>query len=262
MRTGVKLIVKCGNHRRAITVLELLVVTSVFLLILAMLIPGLGTARERARRLMCKNNLHQWGQALHFYRNDYNDYIPTEAGLNSPYAWFNALPPYFDLPPYKDFEGANEQIKDLPNIHVWICPAKNVTSRSKSDTGKNQFHYAMNNVLDGVGQVRPSRDTPGFADQGSDPLPAWRFAHEPKTVMLFDIANNSSFGGPRQVATMYQRGYRGAKNVRFHGDFANLLLLTGAVTDCTTDDLVTDRDFQHGDIIWNHPNLYWGYRPQ
>ncbi len=33
----------------------------------------------------------------------------------------------------------------------------------------------------------------------------------------------------------------------------------GGVTSCNTDDLVTDRDFKNGDIVWNHPRLYWGY---
>jgi len=40
-----------------------------------------------------------------------------------------------------------------------------------------------------------------------------------------------------------------------------VLYLSGAVRYCTTDDLVTDRDFRRGKIVWNHPSLYWGYRP-
>ena len=48
---------------------------------------------------------------------------------------------------------------------------------------------------------------------------------------------------------------------KFHGDYANLLFLGGYVGHCVTDDLVTDRDSRHGDVIWTNPNLYWGYPP-
>lgn len=249
---------------RAFSLLEVLVVISIFLFLVAMLIPGLSAARERAWRVICKNNLHHWGGAFEFYRQDNNDYLPTEGnyrgnGLKKAGTWYNELPPYLDLPPYRDFRGANVAIEDLPNIHIWICPAKNATGANKSGSGKNQFHYGMNRVLDGQGETdKPSPDTPDFPDLGADPLPSWRFAAEPNTVLLFDIYYNSMHGSPRDVATMYQQGGR----ARFHGDFANILLLTGAVTDCTTDDLVTNRDFKKGDIVWNHPRLYWGYRPK
>ncbi len=79
---------------------------------------------------------------------------------------------------------------------------------------------------------------------------------------MFDIAPNSPAGTPRNVATMYQRDRDGGLVGKFHGDFANVLYLSGAVGNCKTDDLVTDRDFRHGRIIWTSPKLYWGYPPQ
>lgn len=249
----------------AVSLTEVMLVGAIIAFMLAMLVPGLGTAREQARRVMCKSNQRSWGVALGSYRNDFNDYIPTEGtytDLHKPYTWFNALPPYLGLPPYVEFDGANEAIRELPNIHVWICPSKNLTPVYKSSTGKNQFHYGMNQVLDGVGREdHPSRDTPGFLDMGELPIRAHRFYQRPHTVFLFDIAPNSPAGTPRNVANMHQR-WKDRPLGKFHGDYANLLYLDGGVTQCTTDDLVTDRDFRHGKIIWHHPNLYWGYRPE
>lgn len=257
-----------GSLRPAASLVELLVVISVILFLLALLVPGLSGARERGRRMVCANNLRQWGFALQCYRDENDDYLPKEGtylagGILVESTWYNALPPYLSLPPYRDLEGANEAIRELPNIHVWICPSKNITGAFKSGTGKNQFHYAMNQVLDGLGDAPDgSRDTPGFPDERDRKkfLPGKVYRKKPHTVFMFDIYPNSPAGTPRSVATMYQR-YRGRPVGKFHGDYANILYLSGSVGNCSTDDLVTDRDFRHGDIVWDNPRLYWGYPP-
>lgn len=253
--------------RRGMSLSEVLVVIAVLTLLLALLVPSLDAARQRARRTVCMNNLRHWGVAWHSYRNEHHDFLPTEGtyignGIQRDGTWFNTLPQYLGLPPYRDFPGANEAIEEFPNIHVWICPAKNLTGAYKSGTGKNQFHYGMNQVLDGVGKApNGSRDTPGHPDWGAKPLGADRFLMKPRTVVMFDIAANLPGGTPRKVATMYQRRFDGGPMGRFHGDYANVLYLTGRVGHCKTDDLVTNRDFDHGDIVWDHPMLYWGYPP-
>lgn len=251
---------------RALSLPEVLVVCAVILFLLALLFPGLSATRERLRRLICANNLRQWGAALQYYRDDHNDYLPTEGSyldLDKPYTWFNVLPPYLGAPAYRDVDGVGDAIKEFPAMHIWICPSKNLTDAYKSWSGKNQFHYGMNQVLDGMGsEDNPSRDTPDFPDRGADPIRAQQFSKQPHTVFMFDISPNSPAGTPRDVATMYQRNFRGGYVGKFHGDYANVLYLTGAVGNCKTDDLVTDRDFRHGDIIWNHPQLYWGYPPR
>ena len=255
------------RNRAGVSLPEVLVVAAIIAFMLALLVPGLDAAREQARRVMCKSNERSWGVALGAYRNDFNDYIPTEGtylrgGILESATWYNALPPYLGLPPYRDLEGANEAIHELPNIHVWICPAKNLTPVYKSDSGMNQFHYGMNQVLDGLDQPnRPSRDTPGFLDMGKSPIRAHRFYQRPHTVFMFDIAPNSPAGTPRNVANMHQR-WKNRPLGKFHGDYANLLYLDGGVTNCMADDLVTDRDFRYGKILWHHPNLYWGYLPE
>lgn len=262
------------SHRRGLSLPEVLIVTAIVALLLAMLVPGLSGAREQVRRLFCANNLQQWGKALQLYRYDYDDFIPTEGhlgklpgepyyGHEKPGAWYNTLPSYLDLPAYKDLENVNVAIKEMPALHVWICPTKNLTPAYKSGSGKNQFHYGMNQVLDGVGGSRASRDTPGFKDEGDAPLRANRFLGRPTTVFMFEILPNAPSGTPRQVATMYQKDWRTKQPIaRFHGDYANILYLDGAVTHAGTDDLVSDRDFVRGEIRWRHPRFYWGYLPE
>lgn len=52
---------------RGLTLVELLVVLAVVALLLAMLVPAIGTARARARRARCQSQLHQIGLALRLY---------------------------------------------------------------------------------------------------------------------------------------------------------------------------------------------------
>jgi len=53
--------------RKGFTLIELLVVIAIIALLLSILTPALNTVKERARRTVCKSNLHQWALAVHAY---------------------------------------------------------------------------------------------------------------------------------------------------------------------------------------------------
>jgi prepilin-type N-terminal cleavage/methylation domain-containing protein len=62
-----------GKAPRAFTLIELLVVISILTLLMALLLPALGAARERGRRAVCMANLHTLGQSITLYANDNGD---------------------------------------------------------------------------------------------------------------------------------------------------------------------------------------------
>lgn len=60
------------SHPKAFTLIELLVVVAIIALLISILLPSLSKARQQARRVKCAAQLHDIGNSLMAYSNDYN----------------------------------------------------------------------------------------------------------------------------------------------------------------------------------------------
>lgn len=74
-------------YSRGFTLIELLVVIAIIAILAAMLLPALGAAKEKGRRIKCMNNLRQVGLAMVMYANDNNDRLPNSGTAGGGWLW-------------------------------------------------------------------------------------------------------------------------------------------------------------------------------
>ena len=83
------------------TIVEMVVVFSIVGVLLSLLIPAIQAARESARQVSCRSNLHQIGVAVHSYHDTYGMCPPCciwggfDAGTEG-FSWQSRLLPYLD----------------------------------------------------------------------------------------------------------------------------------------------------------------------
>ena len=112
---------KPRKTQRAFTLIELLVVIAIIAILVALLLPAVQQAREAARRTQCKNNLHNFGIALHNYHDQYQmfpighhytghfDGNMTNARGGSAFSFGWSLLPFYDQAPLYDKFNPSQQ---------------------------------------------------------------------------------------------------------------------------------------------------------
>ncbi|MGD9854607.1 MAG: DUF1559 domain-containing protein [Planctomycetaceae bacterium] len=139
------------SRRRGFTFIELLVVSAIMAILVALLLPAVQQAREAARRTTCKNNLHQLGVALHNYYDQFEMFPAGTANpdgpiRNEPYGyhhnWVIALLPHIEqrsLAGMIDtavgvYDAANRPVRRV-RLPLLLCPSDPARDRA-SATGE------------------------------------------------------------------------------------------------------------------------------
>lgn len=123
--------------RRGFTLIELLVVIAIIAILIALLLPAVQQARESARRTQCRNNLKQFGLAMHNYENsnrcfqraNYSSIATSTTGWQG-FSGHTMLLPFMDQAPlYSQLDftqafwgGANATLKATV-IPAFLCPS-------------------------------------------------------------------------------------------------------------------------------------------
>ena len=136
------------KRSKGFTLIELLVVIAIIALLVAILLPSLGRARELAKQAVCQSNLNSIGKAIMLYKTDDKDRYPivqTTAGAytsNQDTASFLTQDNAPFSTPAPDFGTAAQQsyillyIKGMVAEKTFICPSTQdgVTDRSAKNT--------------------------------------------------------------------------------------------------------------------------------
>lgn len=116
---------RASRRHSAFTLVELLVVISIIALLIAILLPSLSKARDQAKDVKCKANLHQIGIAFTMYGEKFDGKWPAAVDtLGNQNRW---PVPFFDGRIITDelaqFNAAGQVIKGGGDT-VFLCPAE------------------------------------------------------------------------------------------------------------------------------------------
>ncbi len=160
-----------GPRRRpgGFTLIELLVVISIIALLISILLPALGAARETAKAMTCSTMVKQLSLATHLYSGDYNDYVmpfsgstPSASGFSG--YWVGAL-----VPPYLNVERQNFTTADVQKKYM-TCPNDELAWKASNDKDPSYgYNVEMGRAfrsstgsLTGPGVGRPVRQQSAF----------------------------------------------------------------------------------------------------
>jgi prepilin-type N-terminal cleavage/methylation domain-containing protein len=186
--------------RRAFTLVELLVVIAIIGILVALLLPAIQAARESARKVSCRNNLHQIGVAMHNYESNSRKlppgykYLLGSQGNALGHSWTDMILPFMELKDIYDRIDFKKPIYDPVNlaareIHIGslLCPTDDVSPTGFVEMGDER--YAMACYVANFGTPDLDEDQEQKLDPSGRP---WGPFYRNSTTKLKDVTDGTS----------------------------------------------------------------------
>jgi prepilin-type N-terminal cleavage/methylation domain-containing protein/prepilin-type processing-associated H-X9-DG protein len=212
-------------QKKAFTLIELLVVIAIIALLLSVLLPSLGKAKEAAKKIICQSNIKQYATANHVYSTLNDDEMLPVYWITSAQLWDAVGVPAAEV--YRMISALTSG-GGLNKVNVsgdWVCPSAN--KRNIENNLAMPFTYAYNNggrmwnstVSYKVTQVKSPTNKITFMDNADFAVNGWLpFTTESVGInyfMYWDVNPDI---------------YRGVGSVSYrHSEGANMAMVDGHV---------------------------------
>lgn len=156
-----KMMKKSNRLPRGFTLIELLVVIAIIVVLIALLLPAIGNAKERANRARCMGNMKSWGQGLMIYLADSGGKYPKEGmkggalQKSDPDSWFNAIPKALNMATLEQLSANFSPPQPGKDKSIFTCPSLKMDQVVDNDGNPVKvgartavFSYAINLWLD------------------------------------------------------------------------------------------------------------------